>query len=94
MLIISNMGDHVWLITSKHTDPDLVARLSMPSLLLFFISLLLLPLDASGNSQLVNVGVEDAVHEADARGLVGVRVGQLDVDFPVASLERSCWSFR
>lgn len=23
MLIMSNMGDHVWLITSRHTDPDL-----------------------------------------------------------------------
>lgn len=23
MLIISNIGDHVWLITSKHTEPDL-----------------------------------------------------------------------
>jgi len=32
--------------------------------------------------QLVDVGVEDAVHETYARALVGVLVGELNVDFP------------
>lgn len=32
--------------------------------------------------QLVDIGVEDAVHEADARALVGVCIGELDVDLP------------
>lgn len=44
---------------------------------------------SGGCLQFVNVGVEDSVHEADARRLVGVLVGELDVDFPYATLERS-----
>lgn len=32
--------------------------------------------------------MEDAVHEADARRLVRVLVGELDMDFPDAILER------
>ena len=32
--------------------------------------------------QLVNVGVEDAVYEADAGGLVRVLIGEFDVDLP------------
>lgn len=27
MLIISNMGDQVWLITSRHTEPDLQKKI-------------------------------------------------------------------
>lgn len=29
MLIMSNMGDHVWLITSRHTEPDLLVYQDM-----------------------------------------------------------------
>lgn len=42
------------------------------------------------NVQLVDVGVEDAVHEADAGGFVWVLVGELNVDFPEAALEGCC----
>lgn len=41
--------------------------------------------------QLINIGVEDAVDEADAGGFVGVLIGEFDVDFPAAALER-CYS--
>lgn len=40
--------------------------------------------------QLVNVRVEDPIHEPDTRRLVRVLVGQLDVDFPDATFEGSC----
>lgn len=40
--------------------------------------------------QLVNIGVEYAVDEADAGRLVRVLVGELDMDFPRAAFERGC----
>lgn len=40
-------------------------------------------------AQLVDVGMEDAVDETNARRLVGIIVGELDVDFPVAAFEGS-----
>lgn len=40
--------------------------------------------------QFVDVRVENPVHEADARGLVGVLVWQLDVHFPDAAFEGGC----
>jgi hypothetical protein len=43
--------------------------------------------EADGAGELVDVGVEDAVYEADARALVGVLVWELDVDFPEAAFE-------
>ena len=39
------------------------------------------------NVQLVDVGVEYAVHETYAWALVGILVGELDVDFPEATGE-------
>lgn len=89
MLIMSNMGDQVWLMTSKQTDPDLEFvpnHLLSPSCspfvsLLFLgpcslVSLLFppLPLYRQVHLQFVDVGVEDAVHEADAGGFVRVLV--------------------
>lgn len=47
-------------------------------------------LDVEFHSQLIDIGVEDAVDESDAGRLVRVGVGELDVDFPNATLERSC----
>lgn len=41
-------------------------------------------------AQLVDVWVEDAVHEAYGRRFVRILIWDLDVDFPVATLER-CW---
>ena len=77
MLIMSYMGDQVWLMTSRHTLPDLHARRRQ----------WLHAARAGGGIQLVDVGVEDAVDKADAGALVGILVGQLDVDFPQAALE-------
>lgn len=39
------------------------------------------------NSQLVNVRVEDPVHKSNAGTLIGVLVGQFDMDLPVAAGE-------
>lgn len=78
MLIMSNMGDQVWLMTSRHTDPDL-SRIRPYSV-------------GSGEAglQLVDVGVEDAVREAYARRLVRVGVGEFDVDLPQTAFEWCC----
>jgi hypothetical protein len=46
--------------------------------------------EADGARQFVDVGVEDAVYEADAWALVGVLVWELDVDFPEAAFEGGC----
>ena len=54
ILIISNMGDQVWLMTSRHTEPDLTWGQSLMYLV-------------GKNVQLIDIGVEDAVDEADAR---------------------------
>jgi hypothetical protein len=43
------------------------------------------------NIQLIDVWMEDAVHEADARRFVRVLVWYFDVDFPVAAGEGCCW---
>lgn len=43
------------------------------------------------DGQLVNVRVEDLVHEADTRRLERVLVGELDMDLPHATGERCCW---
>ena len=40
------------------------------------------------HSQLVDIGMEYPVHEADTRALVGVLVWQLDVDLPQSADER------
>lgn len=43
------------------------------------------------NLQLVDVRVEDPVRETDAGRLIGVLFGELDVDFPDAAFEGSCF---
>lgn len=40
------------------------------------------------DSQLIDIGVEDSVDKAYAGTLVGILIGQFDVDFPMATLER------
>lgn len=88
MLIISNMGDHVWLMTSRHTDPDLLS---------FRHALANLCIQADEPSptarvhlQLIDVWVKDAVDEADAGRLVGICIGQFDVHFPQTSFKGRC----
>jgi hypothetical protein len=44
------------------------------------------------NSQLIYVGMEYPVDEANTRALIGVLIGQLDMDLPETALERGCFS--
>jgi hypothetical protein len=71
-----NMGDHVWLITSRQTEPLLVNQISFRLSVDETIGLLL---------QLVDVGVVDLVHESNAGRLERILVRKLDVDLPHAS---------
>lgn len=77
MLIMSYMGDQVWLMTSRQTDPDLVP---------LEIALLI----KRQSVQLVDVRVKDPIDEANTRALVRVLVRKLDVDFPETASE---WSW-
>jgi len=74
------MGDQVWLITSRHTEPDL--KLSAKEIFE--------RPDFANNIQLIDVGVEDSVYEADARRLVRVRIRKLDVNLPCSTFKRGC----
>lgn len=85
MFIMSYIGDQVWLMTSRQTEPDLaafqvLAFCRLPVSCLSFASshlaVLVLGCCASGaNLQLVDIWVEYAVREADARRLVWVLIG-------------------
>lgn len=86
MLIMSYMGDQVWLITSRQTDPDLQMQLISISIHLWMITC------PAEHSQLVDVWVKDAVHEANARALIRVLIGQFHVNFPMPASEGS-WRF-
>lgn len=70
MLIMSNIGDQVWLMTSRHTDPELIVSEihSFP--------------DGRLVLHLVNVWVEYAVDKADAWTFVWVLVWKFYVDLP------------
>ena len=78
MLIMSNIGDQVWLMTSRQTDPELGKSEIHSSW------------DRGGAlaSHLVNVWVKYAVDKADARTFVRILVWQLYVDLPQATFER------
>ena len=76
MLIISNIGDHVWLMTSRQTDPEL----EMLEVDRYWGSILI--------SHLVDVRVKYAVDKADARTFVWILVRQLDMNLPEATFER------
>lgn len=81
MLIMSYIGDHVWLMTSRQTDPDLFqwgVRTRDPTLLI------------DCYIQLIDVRMEDPVDEANTWAFVRVLIGQFHVDFPVASGEGCC----
>jgi hypothetical protein len=45
--------------------------------------------EGEADSQLINIGMENTVHETDTRRLVRVTVRQLDVDLPNAALKGS-----
>lgn len=122
MLTMSNMGDHVWLMTSRQTEPDSSSMLaaatrgpesaysaSDPRECLTVHAAACRPREPLDDHRATPaqhphlVGrshshkragkrgrtVEDLVGEADRGRLVGVAVGELDVDLPGAALERS-----
>lgn len=69
------------MITSRQTDPELHEQV-------FSIA------DQTGcileHSQLVNVGVEDAVDESNTRALVGILVREFHMDLPMPAGKRCC----
>lgn len=84
---MSYIGDQVWLMTSRQTEPDLTwfPVLACCNFLDSFLFLYFFPrarprarprlVCVRAHSQLVDVWVEYAVRESDARRLVGVLVG-------------------
>jgi hypothetical protein len=77
MLIMSNIGDQVWLITSRQTEPDLSQMSVRVGVARFEL-----------HPQFIYVRVEYPVHEAYARTLVGVLIWELDMHFPKSALKR------
>lgn len=75
MLIMSNMGDHVWLITSRQTEPEL-RRSAMKRFS-----------PARASIQFINIWMENAIDEANAGAFVGVLVGKLHMNLPQATCE-------
>ena len=71
MLMRSNIGDHVWLITSRQTLPELESTRHGKD-------------KGSESLRLVDVGVEDPVYKAYRRGLVRVLLWQNDANSPHA----------
>lgn len=80
MLIISNMGDHVWLMTSRQTLPLLPLLSQFPRSERE---------EREGGRkeciQFVDIRVEDAVDEADGWAFIRILVWELDVDLPVSA---------
>ena len=79
ILIMSNMGDQVWLITSRQTDPELVT------------SEIYTLWDRNLISHLIDIWVKYAVDKADARTFVWILVRQFHVNLPQATFKR-CYS--
>lgn len=74
------MGDQVWLMTSKHTEPLLHVVL---------ISTQTTSADDS-HLQFIDVGVEDLVHESNTGRFVWIIGLQLDVYLPYSACKWSC----
>ena len=70
MLIMSNIGDQVWLMTSRQTDPELM------------ISSIHHYRDGRVVLHLVDVWMKYAVDKADTRTFIRILVWQLYVDLP------------
>ena len=81
--LLPNIGDQVWLMTSKQTDPLLQTRdLSVTK-----------RWQNPGRreySQFIDIRVEDLVHEANAGGLERVLIWKLHMNLPHAARE---WSY-
>ena len=83
MLIISNIGDHVWLMTSRQTDPELEHSQQGN-----------LQSERGGDiEQFIDVRMEYAVHEADTWTLVRILIGELNVNLPQTTRKRCCRTF-
>lgn len=80
MLSMSYIGDHVWLMTSRQTEPELTWTVSKP----------FEGWSQARDSQLVDIGVEDAVDEADTRTLIRVRIWQFNVHLPDSAFKGCC----
>jgi hypothetical protein len=80
---MSYIGDHVWLMTSRQTDPELWLG-GLAEIKEYCEHL-------NSSLQFINVRVEDAIDESDAGAFVWILVWQLNVNFPVATRER-CYS--
>jgi len=74
-----NMGDQVWLITSKHTEPLLSGFLTLGR-----------TRHEREDAQFIDIGVEDLVHETDAGRLERILVWQFHMNLPYSSCKR-CW---
>ena len=75
---MSNIGDQVWFMTSRQTDPELTISETHS----FW--------DGRINSHLVDVWMEYTVDKADAWTLVWILVWQLYMDLPQAAFEWCC----
>ncbi len=73
-----NMGDHVWFITSRHTERSCFTLNDQQK-----------QRTNERYAQLIDIGVKYLVHEPDGRRLIGVLVRELDVNLPHATFERS-----
>ena len=76
---MSNIGDQVWLMTSRQTEPELN------------VLVLRIVKDIRNDSHLVNVWVKYSIHEAYARTLVWILIWQLHMDLPNAAFE---WCYK
>ena len=79
MLIMSNMGDHVWLMTSRQTDPELCVC-QQRVLWLWKSSI-----------HLIDIWMENSVDKAYAWAFVRVLIWKLYMHFPKATFE---WCYR
>lgn len=96
---MSYIGDHVWLITSRQTLPDLRGHncqfsfveivLAKMTRLISIVVAVVVTRNEGRYVQLVDVGVEYAVHKTNARALVGILIGQFDMYLPQSTLEGS-----
>jgi hypothetical protein len=76
MFIMSYIGDQVWFMTSRQTEPDLCVSERSSGVV-----------EDERCVQLIDVGVEYPVHEADAGALVRILIWQLHVNLPEATFE-------
>ena len=70
-------------MTSRQTDPDLMCMSPLNNVRKRGLRVLYC-------IQFIDIGMEDAVDEADTWTLVGILIWELDMDLPKAASEGSC----